>query len=180
VKQRAEGRERGSSERKSPKDRRPSKERKLPRFDLAQHPMFYMAHILHRNAENVAATLRPSRFDPSAWRILATLQYRDGLTIKELSRFSVLERSFVSRVVLKLEREGVVQRRTSAHDRREVRVTLTRKGLEVFHTILLPATQRQVRIAFEGVSRKDMDVLFSVLGRAMSNVYAAGNGFPPL
>jgi DNA-binding MarR family transcriptional regulator len=150
------------------------------RFDLAQHPMFYMAHILHRNAENVAAALRPSRYDPSAWRILATLQYRDGLTIKELSRFSVLERSFVSRVVLKLEREGIVQRRTAAHDRRAVRVTLTRKGLEVFRMILLPATRQQVKIAFAGISRKDMDVLFSVLARAMSNVYAAGNGFPPL
>jgi DNA-binding MarR family transcriptional regulator len=168
------------------KRRQKTTERALPkralpkRFDLAQHPMFYMAHILHRNAENVAAALRPSRFDPSAWRILATLQYRDGLTIKELSRFSVLERSFVSRVVLKLERDGVVQRRTSAHDRRAVRVTLTRKGLDVFRTILLPATQRQVKVAFEGVSKKDMDVLFSVLARAMSNVYAAGNGFPPL
>ena len=134
--------------------------------------MFYMAHILQRNAENVAAALRPSRFDPSAWRILATLQYRDGLTIKELSRFSVL--------VLKLEREGVVRRRTSARDRRAVRVTLTPKGLKVFRTILLPATLRQVAIAFEGVSKKDMGVLFSVLGRAMHNVYAAGNGFPPL
>jgi DNA-binding MarR family transcriptional regulator len=144
------------------------------RFDLAQHPMFYMAHILQRNAENVAAALRPSRFDPSAWRILATLQYRDGLTIKELSR------SFVSRVVLKLEREGVVRRRTSARDRRAVRVTLTPKGLKVFRTILLPATLRQVDIAFEGISKKDMGVLFAVLGRAMRNVYAAGNGFPPL
>jgi DNA-binding MarR family transcriptional regulator len=150
------------------------------RFDLAQHPMFYMAHILQRNAENVAAALRPSRFDPSAWRILATLQYRDGLTIKELSRFSVLERSFVSRVVLKLERDGVVRRRTSAHDRRAVRVTLTPKGLKVFRTILLPATLRQVAIAFEGVSKRDMDILFAVLARAMRNVYAAGNGFPPL
>jgi DNA-binding MarR family transcriptional regulator len=155
-------------------------ERDFPRFDLAQYPMFFMAHILQRNSENMAAALRPSRFDPSAWRVVAALQYRDGLTIKELAHFTVLERSFVSRVVHKLERDGFVQRRTSARDRREVRVTLTRKGLKVFRTVFLPVTRRQIEIAFAGVSKKDMDVVFAVLARAMNNVYAAGNGFPPL
>ncbi|MCW5770309.1 MAG: MarR family transcriptional regulator [Rhodospirillaceae bacterium] len=150
------------------------------RFDLAQYAMFYLAHILHRNAENMAAALQPAPFDNSTWRVIATLQYKDGLTIKELSHFAVVERSFVSRLVDRLTRDGIVKRRTSNSDRRAVTVTLTPKGAQVFNEVLLPVTLRQVETAFAGISKPDMQVFFSVLRRAMENVYRAGNGFPPL
>lgn len=150
------------------------------RFDLARYTMFYFAHILQRNAENMAASLQPMHFDNSTWRLLATLQYKSGLTIKELANFAVLERSFVGRLVAKLETEGLVRSQTSPSDRRAVTVSLTPKGHEVFREVLLPAALRQEQSVFAGISDEEMQVLFSVLSRALENVYRAGNKVPPI
>jgi DNA-binding MarR family transcriptional regulator len=160
--------------------RKRNEARAATRFDLHRYPPYYLAHILHRNAENMAAALRPSSFDNSSWRVLAALYYKDGLTLTDLARGCVLERSFMGRLVAKLERAGLVKRKTSPSDRRAVTVSLTPHGRKTFLEVLLPVAQRQVEVAFAGVSQREMHVFLSVLARAMENVYRAGNGFPPI
>jgi DNA-binding MarR family transcriptional regulator len=154
--------------------------RAAKRFDLHRYPPYYLAHILHRNAENMAAALRPSPFDNSSWRVLAALHHKSGLTLTDLARGCVLERSFMGRLVVKLERAGLVKRKTSPSDRRAVTVSLTPQGQKTFNDVLLPVALRQVEVAFAGVSQREMHVFLSVLARAMENVYRAGNGHPPI
>jgi MarR family transcriptional regulator, 2-MHQ and catechol-resistance regulon repressor len=156
------------------------KARAPKRFELHRYPPFYLAHILHRNAENMAAALRPTPFDNSSWRVLAALHHKGGLTLTDLARGCVLERSFMGRLVVKLERAGLVKRKTSPNDRRAVTVSLTPQGQKTFNDVLLPVALRQVEVAYAGVSQREMQVFLSVLARAMENVYRAGNGFPPI
>jgi DNA-binding MarR family transcriptional regulator len=142
-----------------------------PVFDLAAYPMFYIAHILQRHADNMAAGLRRHGLDNSAWRVLASLQYQDGLTIKQLARYAVLERSYISRLVAKLEQRGFVHSRVSAHDRRASAVTLTKAGRAAFQNVLLPSVQEQMDVAFAGLAPRETDAFLKTLAHVMRNVY---------
>ena len=78
-----------------------------PRFDLSIYPMFYMGQILHENAENMGTALSSQGLHNSEWRILAALQYHGEMSVGELSALTTLERSFVGRLVGKLDRIGL-------------------------------------------------------------------------
>ena len=84
------------------------------RFDLSIYPMFYMGQILHKNAENMATALSGHGLRNSEWRILAALQYHGEMSVGELSALTTLERSFVGRLVGKLDRESSAEFLTAA------------------------------------------------------------------
>lgn len=150
------------------------------RYDLSNYPIFFMAHIVGQNAENMSSLLARHNLNNSGWRIIASLQYADGLTIKELSKLSVLERSFVSRLVVKLEKMGFVHRDSMPDDdRRVTRAYLTEAGRKIFTTTLLPVVQEQMRRALDGIPAAEIDRFLKTLSRMMMNVYEAANQEPP-
>ncbi|MCR0982686.1 MarR family winged helix-turn-helix transcriptional regulator [Roseomonas populi] len=150
------------------------------RFDLLDHPMFFLAHILTRFDGNVVVDLRRHGFTQSDWRLISTLQYSDNLTLTELARITTLERSFVGRVVGTLEERGLVRRTSPTDDRRTTRVNLTEKGRTSFAEVLLPTTAAQIANAFEGISDEDRTTLFRVLRTMMRNVYHVAREATPI
>lgn len=150
------------------------------RFDLLDHPMFFLAHILARFDGNVVAELRRHGFSQSDWRVISTLQYTDDLTLTELARITTLERSFVGRVVGTLEERGLVRRASPPEDRRTTRVRLTEKGRRSFTEVLLPATAAQIASAFEGIGEEERGLFFAVLRRMMRNVYHVAREATPI
>ncbi|WP_161993488.1 MarR family winged helix-turn-helix transcriptional regulator [Muricoccus nepalensis] len=150
------------------------------RFDLLDHPMFFLAHILTRFDGNVVAELRRHGFSQSDWRVISTLQYADDLTLTELARITTLERSFVGRVVGTLEERGLVRRTSPADDRRTTRVRLTDKGRRSFAEVLLPATAAQIANAFEGIGEEERGLFFVVLRKMMRNVYHVAQEATPI
>ena len=58
-------------------------------------------------------------------------------TPSELARLLVLSSGGVSQRLERLEREGLVERRVSAADRRVVNVLLTRRGLEILDRLIV-------------------------------------------
>ena len=148
-------------------------------FDLGRYLPYYLAHILHRYDGNMAADLQQHGLNNSAWRVLSMLDDRDGLTIKDLSRYTVLERSFVSRIVAALETKELVSRHVPAHDRRNVCVRLTPAGRHVLHDIMLPIVEDQMALAMQDVAAADRDQLLATLGTIFENVYRAARDVPP-
>ena len=157
-----------------------SNERPLQRFDLLEYPIFFLAHIVARFDSNTAFEMGLHGFSQSDWRVIATLQYADGLTLTELARITTLERSFVGRVVGHLERRSLVLRSFPAHDRRVTRVQLTKAGHVAFRDVMLPATSRQVANALEGIGERDRAVFYRVLRCMMRNVYHSAQEAAPI
>jgi DNA-binding MarR family transcriptional regulator len=89
-----------------------SNQRAARPFRILDYPLFDMAKIVALVHANIVGRA-PSDLTPSRWRVIAHLGEQDALTINELAKLSVLERSASSRVVDSLEREGVVRRRRS-------------------------------------------------------------------
>lgn len=141
------------------------------RFDLLDHPMFFLAHILTRFDENAVVDLRRHGFSQSDWRIISALQYTDNLTLTELARMTTLERSFVGRMVADLERRGLVRRAIPQDDRRTTRVNLTAAGRRSFTDVLFPTVAEQIDNAFADITEADRATLFRVLRQMMRNVY---------
>jgi DNA-binding MarR family transcriptional regulator len=100
------------------------------------------------------------RFD-----VMAAL-YRHGgkITMSELSRMLLVSNGNATAVVDRLERDGMVRRTTSDHDRRTVYVALTAKGMRQFKALALDH-EREVNAMFAGLADADVDLVTGILKR---------------
>src|SRR5262245_1196008 len=107
------------------------KHQKVRPFRILDYPLFDMAKIVamvHANIVNRA----PNDLTPSKWRVIAHLGERQVLTITELAKLAILERSALSRVVDSLEHEGLVRRKRNPADSRAVDVFMTAAGRQLY------------------------------------------------
>ena len=109
------------------------------------------------------------RFD-----VLAQLQ-RAGkpLSMGDLSRRLMVTNGNVTGLVDRLKSEGLVDRRRSDGDRRVQIVSLTQAGAAAFERMAAD-NRRWVTGMMAGLSRKEKDALFALLGRLKSAVLDVG------
>lgn len=109
------------------------------------------------------------RFD-----VLAQLQ-RAGkpLSMGDLSRRLMVTNGNVTGLVDRLKSEGLVDRRRADGDRRVQIVSLTQAGAASFERMAAD-NRRWVTGMMAGLSRKEKDALFALLGRLKSAVLDAG------
>jgi DNA-binding MarR family transcriptional regulator/GNAT superfamily N-acetyltransferase len=91
-----------------------------------------------------------SPFGLTEARVLYELAQRDGVTASELVRDLDLDAGYLSRILARFERDGLLAREPSAADRRQVRLALTGAG----HAAFAPLDER---------SRDEMGALLSGL-----------------
>jgi DNA-binding Lrp family transcriptional regulator len=109
----------------------------------------------------MATALSGQGLHNSEWRILAALQYHGEMSVGELSALTTLERSLVGHLVGKLDRVGLIQRRT-------------------FFDRLLPVVKKQMRLLLRGISNADRRRLIRNLDRMMRNAHAVAGSIAPL
>ena len=109
----------------------------------------------------------PTGHDPTVLDLLVRLDQAEHHRLRgvQLSRQAHLSPSHVSRVIDRAEREGLVRRLPDPDDRRATLVELTDAGTAVlreFAPLLESVIERAVHAA---LSRKEADLLVSLLGR---------------
>jgi len=141
----------------------------LPDFDLNQ----YLPFLINRGATRVAADfgsgLKPHGVNITVWRLLASLNQHSSQRIGELSDFTGIEMWTVSRVVSRLEQEGMVERHRGDEDARGVIVSLTPAGRTLVET-LIPEAQRYESVILEGFSKEEANCLRALLDRLFENM----------
>jgi len=119
--------------------------------------------------EKFATTL--PRFD-----LMAQLERApQGLKMGELSRRLMVTGGNVTGVTDMLEREGLVARTADPHDRRAYRVRLTATGRKVFRA-MAEEHERWIVEAFAGLTRREINDLFALLGKLKTQVRANEGG----
>jgi DNA-binding MarR family transcriptional regulator len=111
----------------------------------------------------------------SSWEfdVLATLR-RSGdpyeLTAGELVESMMVASGTVTHRINQLEKRKLVQRRTNPHDRREVWVGLTRKGLALINQSMPDhaANQRRLLAGLSATEHRQLDELLRVVYRIIS------------
>ncbi|MBN9050197.1 MAG: MarR family transcriptional regulator [Rhizobiales bacterium] len=101
-------------------------------FRIESYPLFAMAHIVAEAQNRIVNTVRGYRMSPSVWRVIAMLSETEGITINALAGRIVVERSALSRIIAKLEADGLVERRSDPRDLRSSLLHLTTEGWKLY------------------------------------------------
>ena len=103
------------------------------------------------------------------WRTLSILAEKDGATINDLSEYSFIERSALSRLLETMEDDDLIERRTRTDDRRTTEVHLTRKGQQMFAE-MLPVRRRVFKQASAGLSRGEIAQMMQIIQVLVGNL----------
>jgi DNA-binding MarR family transcriptional regulator len=121
-----------------------------------------------RLTQNVEAALSEAGLPQLAWYdVLWALQRAPGKVLRmgELADAVTISRSGLTRLVDRIEAEGLLERRASASDRRAVEVAITPEGSKLLRR-MWPVYERVLRNEFEAkLSRRDAESLVRALGK---------------
>ena len=104
-----------------------------------------------------------SRFSLTEVRVLYEIAYRKLVTARDIATDLKLDAGYMSRIVRAFQRGGLIRRTRSAGDRREIKLSLTRKGTTQFRR--LEQQQRyEVHRLLEPLSSKKQSQLVTRMG----------------
>jgi DNA-binding MarR family transcriptional regulator len=104
------------------------------------------------------------------WRTLSILAEADCMTITALAEHTFIERSALSRLLEIMEREGLLNRRTRASDKRTTEISITKKGTKTFLT-MLPIRREIFKRAAKGLEDRDIETLMRNIQHLARNLH---------
>jgi DNA-binding MarR family transcriptional regulator len=114
------------------------------------------------------ATIARELSDADIWRGLLTKEYAvlyalssepDGLRITELGDDVLLTQPGMSRLITRLEKRGLVERRGDERDARAYRIVLTRSGLDIQREVGAELAQRIAKAMTRALSSTQLRTL---------------------
>src|SRR5690348_12751215 len=99
-----------------------------PEIDIAKSVGFLLAKAYQRACLLFKEEFEGYDLTPQQFGLLGFLWQQDGLTQAELSARSQIDRTTMGGLVDRLEKEGLLERRSHPEDRRAHRICLTDKG----------------------------------------------------
>ncbi len=134
-----------------------------------------MGFLLTRAAQNMRLQLGRAFADAGLgisveqWHILMELWQQDGLNQRELGSRCCKSKVSITKILAKLEDQGLVIRRRSNRDRRGNRVFLTEAGYRL-QDITLRLAKKNSHHAVEGIDPERVDVCKDVLKKIFENM----------
>ena len=108
--------------------------------------------------------LRPHGLTIPRWQVLSILSQQDGSRATEIADLAGTEQSVMSRVLMQMERDGLVERRPDPTDGRATLIHVTGHGKATFNA-LLPAASRFVEGLLEPLGPEEAATLAALLDR---------------
>jgi len=106
---------------------------------------------------------------PSFGDILFVLDQKGPITLQELARHTIKDKSTISSVIHKLEQHGYIVKERDASDARYTNLSLTAKARSLKPALIRISGNMNAKI-FQGLSREEKQCLFEVLGKISENV----------
>jgi len=126
------------------------------------------ARLMHKV---MRAQLDMKGMQPAFVPVLLWLSESDGLTQMELSRLAAVVQASMAEIVKRMESEGFIERRQDKSDGRKQTLHLTARAKRLNPKVKdwLDANNASLSV---GVSEKDLDTCFEVLGQIIGNLEA--------
>lgn len=138
-------------------------------FVLEDYVLYNLVRTSATYNEEMSKALKRFRLDTMKWRILMLLNDRSPSSVGELARRSVTKMPTLTRVLIRMEEEGLVVRQARAGDKRVVQVTMTPRAVTTLRAVQ-GVGQRVFERAFAGVSAAEAAVVTDVLRRVRANL----------
>lgn len=107
---------------------------------------------------------------PAYLCVLMSLWQEDGLKVIELGKRAGLEPSTMTGLLDRMERDDLVTRTPDPHDRRVLRIYLTRIGQSV-RTVVLKIVDKVITEVFAGISEDDISQTKNLLRHVLANAH---------
>ena len=130
-------------------------------FLVHQADLYLVNHLL--------SLFKPHDLTVEQWKVLNRLVETDGLTQRELARKNSKDPTTLVRILDKMERKGLVERRDHPDDRRVFRITLTPRGRKL-QAQLAPLAVRSSQDATRGMSEAEVKALKRLLRKVHANL----------
>ncbi len=141
----------------------------LGQIGLQQFAPYLMNRIMGRYNATLREDFRRQHRTISQVRALAVLSVTDGITVGDLSVYTVIEQSTLSRTLDSLEAHGLVRRETAETDSRVRKVFLTDKGRAEFARAW-PPMHEAFEAMFEGIDDAEYAALVATLQKMLRNI----------
>ena len=116
-----------------------------PRF-VDDYLLSLLARASHVVSSEFHERLRQRGVTVPVWRVLATLSGGKGETVSSLANACLLQQPTMTKVLDRMERDGLVRRKQDAEDRRLVRIHTTPRGDAMVADLLQAARQHEAEI----------------------------------
>jgi len=123
---------------------------------------FNVGRVMRRVYEHYDSRLSPFNLTAPQYMVFNALWIGDGITIGELGQRVALDGSTITGILDRMEKNGYVERRPNAEDRRSALVYLTGKAMEVGPRIISFADELDAAIR-KSFPAQDMAVFERVL-----------------
>jgi MarR family transcriptional regulator, organic hydroperoxide resistance regulator len=112
---------------------------------------FHMNRLLNKD-------LRRQGLSIGNWRVLAVLDFNEKATVNELADYAMIEQPTVSRLIARMEKDGLLRRDRIARDGRVRSISLTAAGREKYEAVRAMTLAHAER-ALRGLSDEDKQTL---------------------
>ena len=138
-------------------------------FDLEDYLLYNLVRTAATYNDEMAKALKRYRLDTMKWRILMLLNDRSPSSVGELARRSVTKMPTLTRVLIRMEEEGLIVRQADAGDKRYVQVTMTPMAVKTLKAVQAIG-QKVFERAIEGVNAEDIAAMTEMLVRIRANL----------
>ena len=138
-------------------------------FNLDDSPLYNLNRTSATYTEEMAKALKQEGMDQTQWRVLGLLGDQNPSMVNELARKGVIKMSTLTRMLERMERDGLVTREPWEQDKRNIQVFITDKGREALQ-VALSVNANIYNCAVEGLSEADLEQFMKILRHMRENL----------
>lgn len=131
----------------------------------------YLAYLLAQASQRISAEfhvqVNAAGLSITEWRVLASLEGSPGETIGSLAVLAITKQPTLSKVVQRMEVEGLVTRNDVRADRRQTQVRITTKGHNLIAALCERSLQHQ-KLVLEPFGEEKAALLIEMLRSLMA------------
>jgi DNA-binding MarR family transcriptional regulator len=136
----------------------------------------FLPYLLNRAGVHMgsmfAKDIEPLGITLPMWRVMIELWYRGDFRLGELAARTDIELSTLSRLLVTMQKKGLIVRRRSGTDGRALSLTLTESGL-VLSEKIAPLAVSYEELAMKGLSDEDVKTLKRLLRQVYETLEVA-------
>lgn len=138
-------------------------------FDVSAFPPYWVARLNAQYSLEMEKKLKLVNMDVSRWRVAMLLHVHGELSISKIAEHAIGKLPTITKIVYRMQDEGLVSVSPSETDGRVSVVRLTGKGQSAVEEVI-DATQKTFRRLFNGISEAQITRLNATLEKMLSNL----------
>lgn len=143
-------------------------------FDYRKFPFYWIARVESLYNYQMEKTLKTVGMDASRWRVGLLLRKHSTLTISEIANHALMKTPTITKIVQKMEKEGLVEVFKQESDGRVRLAKLTTQGKSQVDMIV-EATAPMFESIFSKFTTEELDTFIELSERIFTNLESHNN-----